>query len=109
FIEETETNPRCPECGKSTDWGMTLRRQATKSVSQHDERRNQRHCAPKGFPHISRIEWGGLTLDDVHVVNYSAAGIAVEVSEPAIFFGSAELTLENGNIIPGVIRYCQPY
>jgi len=46
-------------------------------------------------------------LDDVKVVNYSQTGIAVEVSDPAIFFGAATLTLENGEVISGVIRHCR--
>src|ERR1044072_8056757 len=88
FVEEKETNPRCPECGKPTEWSITLRRSGRhRPTLRRDARRNDRCAAPKGFLALKRIEWNGFGLDDVRVVNYSQTGIAVDVSDPAIFFG----------------------
>lgn len=109
FLEERERNPRCLECGKTTEWGMILRRMSgPRQILRHEARRNERLSAPGGLPRLSRIEWGGYGLDDVRVVNYSQMGIAVEVSDPAIFFGKVALTLENGELVSGVIKYCRP-
>ena len=47
-------------------------------------------------------------MDDARVVNYSSTGIAVEVPDPAIFFGEVEPTLENGARVSGLIRNCRP-
>ena len=109
FLGEREKKPRCLDCGKPTEWGMILRRMgAPKSSARQDARRNERRSSPEQLPRLSRIEWGGFGLNEVRVVNCSPTGIAVEVSDPAIFFGDVALTLESGERVSGVIRYCRP-
>lgn len=108
FLNEGETKPRCGACGAATEWGMTLRRVPSRAVLRRDARRHERHAAPEGFPRLSRVEWGGFAVDDIRVVNYSSTGIAVEVADPAIFFGEVKLTLMNGAVVSGKIRHCRP-
>jgi hypothetical protein len=109
FLGDREKKPRCLECGKPTEWGMVLRRMGGPKQSQRrDSRRTARHSAPEELPRLSRIEWGGFGLNEVRVVNCSPTGVAVEVSDPAIFFGKVSLTLENGETVSGMIRYCRP-
>ncbi len=109
FLEEGARKPRCPACGGATEWGMTLWRVAeSKPILRKDARRSERHAAPEGFPRLSRVEWGGFAVNDIRVVNYSSTGIAVEVADPAIFFGEVKLTLGNGALVSGMIRHCRP-
>ena len=109
FLDQGAKKPRCPACTKSTEWGLTLRRAAvSRPIQRHDPRLNERHAPPEGFPRVSRVEWGGFGLDDVRVVNYSQTGIAVEVPDPAIFFGKVQLTLRNGALVSGTIKHCKP-
>ena len=88
---------------------MTLWRKADLRASRRKEaRRNARHAAPEGFPRLSRVEWCGFGVDDIRVVDYSSTGIAVEVPDPAIFFGEVRLILWNGVVVSGIIRHCRP-
>jgi hypothetical protein len=109
FLKEGETKPRCLTCGQATEWCITLCRSFDSSpLRRKNARQQERHAAPEDFPRLSRVEWSSFGMDNIRVLNYSSTGIAVEVADPAIFFGAVNLTLSNGAIVSGMIRHCKP-
>jgi hypothetical protein len=100
YLNSSQANPNCPGCGKSVEWVVMLR-------GGGDPRRHHRQREDKGALYAACAVSNGRRAINVRILNYSARGMAIELSNPVPISSEAEVYIEeSATPIAGVIRHC---
>ena len=100
YLTSGQENPNCQVCGTATEWVALARKGGDPRGYRRLGEGNRRFYA-------AHASLNGRQYANVHILNYSARGMAIELSNPVTISAEARVYIEGfSSPLVGLIRHC---